>query len=71
MAIADTQDAIDDLSPKSLNPAAVQALQTIKLTLSTALANADADRPAFMDNALVWLDLAKRDLFSNNPNNEF
>ncbi len=71
IAIADTQDAVDDLLPKNLNPAAVQALQTIQLTLSTALANADADRPAFMDNALVWLDLAKRDLFSSNPNDEF
>jgi cytochrome c peroxidase len=71
VAINDTQDAIDDLSPKNLNPAAVQALQTIKLTLSTALANADADRPAFMDNALTWLDIAKRDLFSSNPNDEF
>ena len=71
VAIADTQDAIDDLVPKNLNPAAVQALQTIKLTLSTAQANADADRPAFIDNALVWLNLAKQDLFSSNPNGEF
>jgi hypothetical protein len=71
VAIADTKDAIDDLSPKSLNPSAVQALQTIQLTLSIALANPDANRPAFMDNALVWLGLAKQDLFSQNPNNEF
>jgi hypothetical protein len=71
VAIADTQDAIDDLAPKNLNPAAVQALQTVKLTLSTAKANADADRPAFIDNALTWLNLAKQDLFSSNPNSEF
>jgi hypothetical protein len=71
VAIADTQDAIDDLAPKNLNPSALQALQTVKLTLSTAKANADANRPAFIDNALVWLNLAKQDLFSLNPNNEF
>lgn len=71
VAIADTKDAIDDLSPKGLNPSAVQALQTTQLTLTIALANSDANRPAFMDNALVWLGLAKQDLFSGNPNDEF
>lgn len=71
VAIADTQDAIDDLQPKNLNPSALQALQTIKLTLSTAKANPDANRPAYLDNALVWLNLAKQDLFSLNPNDEF
>jgi cytochrome c peroxidase len=71
VAIADTQDAIDDLQPKNLNPSALQALQTVKLTLSTAKANPDANRPAYIDNALVWLNLAKQDLFSINPNNEF
>jgi cytochrome c peroxidase len=71
VAIADTQDAIDDLQPKNLNPSAVQALQTVKLTLSTAKANADANRPAFIDSALAWLDIAKQDLFLTNPNNEF
>jgi hypothetical protein len=71
VAIADTQDAIDDLAPKSLNPAAVHALNTVKLTLRTAQANPDANRPAFLDSALVWLDLARQDLFSQNPNGEF
>jgi cytochrome c peroxidase len=81
VAIADCQDALDDLQQRKtgdntstttpLNPSAIQALQTIKLTLETASANADANRPAFMSNALVWLDLAKQDLFSANPNNDF
>ena len=71
VAIADTKDAIDDLAPKGLNPSAVHALRTIQLTLTIALANPDASRPAFMDNALVWLGLAKQDLFSGNPNDEF
>jgi cytochrome c peroxidase len=71
VAIADTQDAIDDLQPKSLNPSALQALQTAKLTLQTAKANPDANRPAFIDSALIWLDIAKKDLFSSNPNDDF
>jgi cytochrome c peroxidase len=71
IAINDTQDALNDLSQKNLNPAAQQALSTIKLTLQTAQANADSARPPFMSNALVWLGLAKNDLFSANPNNEF
>jgi hypothetical protein len=71
IAINDTQDALNDLSPKGLNPTAQRALVTIKLTLQTAQANADAARPPFMSNALVWLDLAKNDLFTANPNNEF
>jgi len=71
VAIADLQDAIDDLAPKALNPNAVQALRTAKQTLEIALANADSARPAFTSNALVWLDLARADLFTANPLNEF
>jgi hypothetical protein len=71
VAIADTQDAIDVLGQKSLNAAAVSELQDVKLTLSTALANADANRPAFMDHALVYLSLVKGELFSANPDNQF
>lgn len=80
VAIADCQDALDDLLQRkagaqstttTLNPNAVQALQTIKLTLENARANADASRPDFMSNALVWLDIAKTDLFASNPNNDF
>jgi hypothetical protein len=54
-----------------LNPASVHALHTIKLTLEIARANADANRPAFMENALVWLELAKQDLFAPNPKGDF
>lgn len=70
-AISDLQDAIDDLEPKSLNPAAVHALKTAKLTLQTALANDDSARAEFAANALVWLGLARDDLFAANPLNEF
>jgi cytochrome c peroxidase len=70
-AIADSQDAIDVLSAKGLNAAAVSELRDIKQTLQIGQANADADRPAFMDHALTFLSLAKGELFSANPDNEF
>jgi hypothetical protein len=70
-AIADSQDAIDVLSAKGLNAAAVSELRDIKQTLQIAQANADADRPSFMDHALTFLALAKGELFSANPDNEF
>jgi hypothetical protein len=71
VAIADTQDAIDDLSQKGLNPAAVNELQDIKTTLNIARANPDANRPAFMDHALVFLNLVRGELFTANPDNQF
>jgi hypothetical protein len=71
VALADTQDALDVLVERSLNPTARQALSTVKQTLIIAQANADADRPAFIDHALVYLNLAKQDLFTQNPANEF
>ncbi len=80
VAIADCQDALDDLLQRksgnsstttTLNPTAVHDLQTAKLTLETGRANPDANRHDFMANALVWLDLAKQDLFTSNPNNDF
>jgi len=71
VAIADTQDAIDDLSQKGLDAAAVNELQDVKTTLNTALANPDANRPAFMDHAIVFLNLIKAELFSQNPDDQF
>jgi cytochrome c peroxidase len=75
VAIADLQDAIDDLEPKGLGmipgASAVQALKTAKQTLEIALANSDAARPAFMQNALVWMGIAKGDLIPGNPTQEF
>jgi hypothetical protein len=34
-------------------------------------AQPDANRPAFLDNALVYIGLAKSELFTSNPNNDF
>jgi hypothetical protein len=70
-AIRDAQDAIDDLGQKGLNPAAVNELYDVKLTLQIAQANPDANRPAFLDHALVYLGLVKNELFSLNPDNQF
>lgn len=71
VAIADTQDAIDVLVTKGLNPAATNQLADVKNTLLTARANADANRPPFMDHALIFLGLARTELFAANPNNQF
>jgi hypothetical protein len=71
VAIANTQDAIDDLSPKGLNAAAVNELNDIKQTLQIAKANADANRPSFMDHALTYLNLVRGELFTANPDNQF
>jgi hypothetical protein len=71
IAIADTQDAINDLQPKGLNAAAVNELADVKQTLIIAQANPDANRPAFMDHALVYLGLVKSELFSSNPDDQF
>ena len=71
VAIADTQDALDVLGQKGLNAAAVNELQDVKQTLVIALANPDANRAAFLDHALVFLNLAKTELFSANPDNQF
>jgi cytochrome c peroxidase len=70
-AIADTGDAINVLSAKNLNQAAVSELRDVKQTLEIAQANADPDRAPFMDHALDFLNLAKAQLFSANPDNDF
>jgi hypothetical protein len=71
IAIADTRDALDVLAAKNLNPAARNMLADVRGTLEIARANPDANRPSFMDHALVVLGLARGDLFTANPDNEF
>jgi hypothetical protein len=58
-------------SAASTTPAAVNELQDVKQTLLIARANADADRPAFMDRALVFLNLIRNELFTANPDGQF
>jgi cytochrome c peroxidase len=70
-AIADTQDAINDLSQKSLNLAAQNDLANVKETLVITAAQPDANRPAYLANGFVYLDLAEAAILTSNPNNEF
>jgi hypothetical protein len=67
----DTQDAMDDLSAKSLNLAAQNDLANVKQTLIIAQAQPDANRPAYLDNALVYITLAENEILTANPNSEF
>jgi hypothetical protein len=71
LAIRDCQDALADLAERALNPAAQHDIATAQQTLVIAQANADANRPAFMDHALVYIDLARGEILSANPNNDF
>jgi hypothetical protein len=71
IAIADCEDAITVLETRQLGKPAVQALRTVKQTLEIARANPDAQRPAFMANALPWLAIAKGALITANPLQEF
>jgi cytochrome c peroxidase len=75
VAIADTKDAIRDLSVPSLHaPAtanAVVALRTVELTLENTLPFADAPPEAPLIQALTWLEEARRDLVPTNPNADF
>jgi hypothetical protein len=71
LARLDVADAIRVLREKSLNSAAVQALQTVDLTLNIAIANADSARPAFLDHALAYIDVTRNALLAANPHNDF
>jgi len=52
-------------------PELLLELRDVKQTLETAKANADSARPGFMDHAFTFLNLAKGQLFTANPDNEF
>jgi cytochrome c peroxidase len=71
VALADTRDAIRVLKEKTLNKVALNHLADVEQTLVIAKATADSERPAFMDHALLRLDLAKADLFTANPDKLF
>jgi hypothetical protein len=71
VAIRDTQDAIDDLAAKNLNLAARNNLATVKQALIQAKAQPDADRPAYIDTALVYLELAKNAILTADPDGDF
>jgi cytochrome c peroxidase len=57
-AVADTGDALADLSAKSLNPSVQTQISAIEALLQTALATADAKRPPIMAKVVKQIDAA-------------
>ena len=51
--------------------AAQNDLANVRQTLIIAEAQPDANRPAYLDNALTYLNLAENEILSANPNGEF
>jgi cytochrome c peroxidase len=75
VALADVQDAIDDLSVPTLQaPAtveAIRALRVVKLLIENSMPFINNQPVSPMIQASTWLDIAKRDLAPGNPNNDF
>jgi hypothetical protein len=67
IAIADTRDALVDLSAKNLNPAVQKQIIAIQALLSTAQATADANRPPIMKKVVTLIDAASAGLFTAPP----
>jgi hypothetical protein len=67
IAIADTNDALVDLSTKSLNPSVQPQISAIKSLLETAQATADAKRPPIMSKVVKQIDAASAALFTPTP----
>jgi hypothetical protein len=70
-ALADTNDALNDLTQKNLNANAIHDLQNVVQTIQIAIAQPDANRPGFLANASAFLDAADSALLVSNPNSEF
>ena len=64
IAVADTHDALVDLSAKALNPSVQTKISAIQSLLQTALATADAKRPAIMAKIVKQIDAASAALFT-------
>jgi hypothetical protein len=75
LAIKDTQDAINDLTTPTLSSTAtanaIVALKTVLLTLQNSAPFANNMPPAPMSQVATWLTIAKNDLLTSNPNNDF
>ena len=69
--VDDANDAARDLHEKGLNLAAQNELATVIQALQIAVAQPDANRPAFLSTALTYLDLAEGSILTANPNGEF
>jgi hypothetical protein len=75
IAIRDAQDAIDDLTAPSMTSQstanALLALRTVKQSLQVSLPFANDMPSTSMSQVATWLQIAKADLITNNPNNDF
>jgi len=75
VAIRDAQDAIDDLTAPSMTSQstanALLALRTVKQSLQVSLPFANNMPSTSMTQVATWLQIAKADLITNNPNNDF
>jgi hypothetical protein len=75
VAIRDTQDAIDDLSVANLNGAAtanaIKDLKSVKQIFENALPFANSKPATEMTQVLTFLSLAKGQLLTADPNNDF
>ena len=75
IAIRDAQDAIDDLTAPSMTSQstanALLALRTVKQSLQVSLPFANDMPSTSMTQVATWLQIAKADLITNNPNNDF
>jgi hypothetical protein len=71
IAADDTNDALNDLTQKNLNPNAVHDLQNVAQTIVITIAQPDGSRPAFLNNAFAYLDAADSAILATNPQNEF
>lgn len=67
IAIADTRDALVDLSAKKLNPDVQKTLTDAQTRLKNAAKDADKNRPSAMTKVLALLDSARAALFTNTP----
>jgi hypothetical protein len=67
IAIADTRDALVDLSAKNLNVAVQKQISAIQALLNTAQATADANRPPIMKKVVTLIDAATAGLFTAPP----
>ena len=75
VAIAECQDAIDDLTTPTLTGTAtvnaLQALRTVKLSLQNSLPFANNAPSVPMSQVATWLGIAENNLITANPLNDF
>jgi hypothetical protein len=67
IALADTRDALNDLSAKDLSPDVQAQLSDAQTQLKAAIKDRDSNRPSEMSQLIVLLDEARAALFTTTP----